>query len=56
MTCKHNMVHLDTKTEDDFNFENFYHVKIFQNWECELCGETEKVDVTEDMLCENPYY
>jgi len=55
MTCKHNMVHLDTKKNEDWDFNDIYEVKIVESWECDLCGQTEQVDVSDEWLCENPY-
>lgn len=55
MSCKHNMVHLSTKENEDWSFNDIYEVKIVESWECDLCGQTEQVEVTNEWLCENPF-
>ena len=53
--CNDNMQLI--KTEDEWRWiDDIPEFHIYENYQCSMCGVTEKIDVTGSYICQNPQY
>ena len=56
MSCAYGCDMQVFNTTDNFSWDenDIASYEIVQTYQCTMCGQSEKIDITSEMICENP--